>query len=163
MCGVTLMNTPIGRVVAEVMGAKEGVELTEYPSMIRVDGVRLLDFDYAELSDALGFGVRRLRLRGDQLHPLRPHGPPRRQDDPVRQPRGRRRVHRLRPRPRPRPRLRQQIGRQQPCTSKDGDKYFIVDGHITSGTASPANQRNMYGEGFIDCFYDYHKQPQPAE
>ena len=29
MCGVTLMNTPIGRVVAEVMGAKEGVELTE--------------------------------------------------------------------------------------------------------------------------------------
>jgi propane monooxygenase coupling protein len=54
MCGVTLMNTPIGRVVAEVMGAKEGVELTEYPSMIRVDGVRLLDFDYDELSEALG-------------------------------------------------------------------------------------------------------------
>ena len=25
MCGVTLMNTPIGRVVADVMGAKEGV------------------------------------------------------------------------------------------------------------------------------------------
>ena len=54
MCGVTLMNTPIGRVVADVMGAKDGVELTEYPSMIRVDGVRLLDFDYDELTDALG-------------------------------------------------------------------------------------------------------------
>lgn len=54
MCGVTLMNTPIGRVVAEVMGAKDDIELTEYPSMIRVDGKRLLDFDYAELSDALG-------------------------------------------------------------------------------------------------------------
>ncbi|MEV8149774.1 propane 2-monooxygenase effector subunit MimD [Arthrobacter sp. NPDC080073] len=54
MCGVTLMNTPIGRVVADVMGAKEGVDLVEYPSMIRVDAVRLLDFDYAELSDALG-------------------------------------------------------------------------------------------------------------
>ena len=54
MCGVTLMNTPIGRVVADVMGAKEGVDLVEYPSMIRVDGVRLLEFDYAELSDALG-------------------------------------------------------------------------------------------------------------
>ena len=54
MCGVTLMNTPVGRVVAEVMGRKEGVELTEYPSMIRVDGTNLLDFDYAELSDALG-------------------------------------------------------------------------------------------------------------
>jgi propane monooxygenase coupling protein len=54
MCGVTLMNTPIGRVVADVMGAKEGVDLVEYPSMIRVDAVRLLEFDYAELSDALG-------------------------------------------------------------------------------------------------------------
>jgi propane monooxygenase coupling protein len=54
MCGVTLMNTPTGRVVANVMGAKEGVELTEYPSMIRVDGIRLLDFDYDEISEALG-------------------------------------------------------------------------------------------------------------
>jgi propane monooxygenase coupling protein len=54
MCGVTLMNTPVGRVVADVMGAKEGVELTEYPSMIRVDGQRVLDFDYAEITDALG-------------------------------------------------------------------------------------------------------------
>jgi len=53
-CGVTLMNTPVGRVVADVMGAKDSVELTEYPSMIRVDGVGLLDFDYAELTDALG-------------------------------------------------------------------------------------------------------------
>ena len=54
MCGVTLMNTPVGRVVADVMGAKEGVELTEYTSMIRVDGQRVLDFDYAEITDALG-------------------------------------------------------------------------------------------------------------
>lgn len=54
MCGVTLMNTPIGRVVADVMGGKEGVTLVEYPSMIRVDGTRLLEFDYDELSDALG-------------------------------------------------------------------------------------------------------------
>ncbi|HZN84581.1 MAG TPA: MmoB/DmpM family protein [Mycobacterium sp.] len=54
MCGVTLMNTPVGRVVADVMGAKDGVELTEYPSMIRVDGQRVLDFDYAELTEALG-------------------------------------------------------------------------------------------------------------
>ena len=54
MCGVTLMNTPVGRVVADVMGVKDGVELTEYPSMIRVDGQRILDFDYAELTEALG-------------------------------------------------------------------------------------------------------------
>jgi propane monooxygenase coupling protein len=53
-CGVTLMNTPVGRVVADVMGAKDGVELTEYPSMIRVDGERLLEFNYAELTEALG-------------------------------------------------------------------------------------------------------------
>jgi propane monooxygenase coupling protein len=53
-CGVTLMNTPVGRVVADVMGGKEGVELTEYPSMIRVDGIGVLDFDYTELTDALG-------------------------------------------------------------------------------------------------------------
>lgn len=54
MCGVTLMNTPIGRVVADVMGQKEGVDLVEYPSMIRVDGVRLLDFDYDEITAVLG-------------------------------------------------------------------------------------------------------------
>ena len=54
MCGVTLMNTPVGRVVAEVMGRKDGVELTEYPSMIRVDGTQLLSFDYEELTEALG-------------------------------------------------------------------------------------------------------------
>lgn len=54
MCGVTLMNTPIGRVVADVMGQKEGVDLVEYPSMIRVDGVRLLDFDYNEITAVLG-------------------------------------------------------------------------------------------------------------
>ncbi|GAA4666439.1 MmoB/DmpM family protein [Gordonia humi] len=54
MCGVTLMNTPIGRVVADVMGAKDGVSLTEYPSMIRVDGTDRIEFDYDELTDALG-------------------------------------------------------------------------------------------------------------
>ncbi|WP_217996558.1 propane 2-monooxygenase effector subunit MimD [Piscicoccus intestinalis] len=54
MCGVTLMNTPVGRVVAEVMGAKDGVKLVEYTSMIRVDGTNRLDFDYEEITDALG-------------------------------------------------------------------------------------------------------------
>ena len=48
------MNTPVGRVVAEVMGAKDGVKLVEYPSMIRVDGTNRLDFDYEEITDALG-------------------------------------------------------------------------------------------------------------
>ena len=54
MCGVTLMNTPIGRVVAEVMGAKDGVELTEYPSMIRVDAKNRMDVVYSEMDEAAG-------------------------------------------------------------------------------------------------------------
>jgi MmoB/DmpM family. len=53
-CGVTLMNNQNGYVVAEIMGAKPGVEITEYPSMIRVDGTGSLTFDFAEITDALG-------------------------------------------------------------------------------------------------------------
>jgi len=53
-CGVTLMNTSIGQIVAEVMKDKPGVELVEYPSMIRVEGGERLVFDYDELSEALG-------------------------------------------------------------------------------------------------------------
>ncbi len=58
-CGVTLMNTQNGEVVAAVMAAKSNVEITEYPSMIRVDGVGKLTFDYDEISEAVGseFGV----------------------------------------------------------------------------------------------------------
>ncbi len=54
MCGVTLMNNQNGYVVAEVMGAKEGITITEFPSMIRVDGSHKIIFDYQEISDALG-------------------------------------------------------------------------------------------------------------
>ncbi|MFJ7948340.1 MULTISPECIES: propane 2-monooxygenase effector subunit MimD [unclassified Streptomyces] len=54
-CGVTLMNNQNGHVVADVMRAKEHVTVTDYPSMIRVDGERLLTFDFEEISDSLGF------------------------------------------------------------------------------------------------------------
>jgi propane monooxygenase coupling protein len=54
MCGVTLMNNQNGYVVAEVMGAKDGIRISEYPSMIRVDGRNTIVFDYREISDALG-------------------------------------------------------------------------------------------------------------
>lgn len=54
MCGVTLMNNQNGYVVAEVMGAKDGIVITEYPSMIRVDGPNKIVFDYQEISEALG-------------------------------------------------------------------------------------------------------------
>jgi propane monooxygenase coupling protein len=55
MAGVTLMNNQVGYVVAEVMRGKDGVTVTELPSMIRVDGVNRVAFDYAELADALGW------------------------------------------------------------------------------------------------------------
>ena len=54
MCGVTLMNNQIGAVVAKVMTGKPGVTVTPLPSMIRVDAVRRMDFDYDEISEALG-------------------------------------------------------------------------------------------------------------
>jgi predicted TIM-barrel fold metal-dependent hydrolase len=47
--------------------------------------------------------------------------------------------------------------------SKDGENYFIVDGHIHFWDASPTNQANRYGEGFIKCFYDYHRNLSPQE
>lgn len=54
MCGVTLMNNQIGVVVAEVMKTKPGVRVTPLPSMIRVDAVNRMEFDYDEISEALG-------------------------------------------------------------------------------------------------------------
>ena len=53
--GVTLMNNQVGYVVAEVMRGKDNVTITELPSMIRVDGVNKVDFDYEEIADALGW------------------------------------------------------------------------------------------------------------
>jgi propane monooxygenase coupling protein len=53
--GVTLMNNQVGYVVAEVMRGKENIVITELPSMIRVDGVNKIDFDYEEIAEALGW------------------------------------------------------------------------------------------------------------
>ena len=53
--GVTLMNNQVGYVVANVMRGKADVTVTELPSMIRVDGVNRVDFDYEEIADALGW------------------------------------------------------------------------------------------------------------
>ncbi len=47
--------------------------------------------------------------------------------------------------------------------SAAGDEYFIVDGHMHWWDASPANQKNEYGKGFISCFYDYHSGLSPKE
>jgi predicted TIM-barrel fold metal-dependent hydrolase len=45
----------------------------------------------------------------------------------------------------------------------DGTQYYVVDGHVHFWDASPANQKNVYGKGFIDCFYAYHKNLSPPE
>jgi propane monooxygenase coupling protein len=53
-CGVTLMNNQVGAVVAQVMATHENVTVRNLPSMIRVDAVGRMDFDYDEISEALG-------------------------------------------------------------------------------------------------------------
>jgi hypothetical protein len=45
---------------------------------------------------------------------------------------------------------------------KDGQRYFVVDGHTHFWDARPEN-RNRLGEGFIKCFYDYHRNLGPEE
>ena len=54
MAGVTLMNNQVGAVVAQVMKEKPNVTVTFLPSMIRVDAVGRMDFDFDEISEALG-------------------------------------------------------------------------------------------------------------
>jgi propane monooxygenase coupling protein len=54
MCGVTLMNSQVGVVVARVMEQQENVTVTHLPSMIRVDAKGRMDFVYDEISEALG-------------------------------------------------------------------------------------------------------------
>jgi propane monooxygenase coupling protein len=54
MCGITLMNDQVGEVIADVMKVKPGVTATYLPSMIRLDAVDRMTFDYDELAEALG-------------------------------------------------------------------------------------------------------------
>jgi len=53
-CGVTLMNNQVGAVVAQVMAKHPNVTTRALPSMIRVDAIGRMDFDYDEISEALG-------------------------------------------------------------------------------------------------------------
>lgn len=45
----------------------------------------------------------------------------------------------------------------------NGEEIFVVDAHTHLWDASPANQRNKYGRGWIDCFYAYHKNLSPPD
>ena len=53
-CGVTLMDTQVGHAVAAALKDKPGVTVTYTRSMIRVDADRRLEFDFEELSEAVG-------------------------------------------------------------------------------------------------------------
>jgi propane monooxygenase coupling protein len=53
-CGVTLMNNQVGHTVADAMRGKPDVTVRELPSMIRIDAIGRVEFNFDELSDALG-------------------------------------------------------------------------------------------------------------
>jgi uncharacterized protein len=48
--------------------------------------------------------------------------------------------------------------------SPDGAEYYVVDGHVHFWDASNENYRNQtYADGWIRCFYDYHRNLSPAD
>jgi propane monooxygenase coupling protein len=53
-CGVTMISGVDGNTVAEVMEGKPGVKVSRFPAMLRIDGENMLEFDMAELAEALG-------------------------------------------------------------------------------------------------------------
>jgi uncharacterized protein len=42
-----------------------------------------------------------------------------------------------------------------------GEEIFVIDGHTHFWDGSPANQKNIHGKQFIDCFYAYHANLSP--
>ncbi len=48
-------------------------------------------------------------------------------------------------------------------TTASGEDVFIIDGHVHLWDASPENVSNKYGQGFINCFYDYHRNLSPED
>jgi propane monooxygenase coupling protein len=53
-CGVTLMDNQLGHDVAAAMKGKPGVEVTYLPSMIRIDADKRIEFNFDELTEAIG-------------------------------------------------------------------------------------------------------------
>lgn len=47
--------------------------------------------------------------------------------------------------------------------TKNGEDIFIIDGHVHFWDGSKANQKNVHGTQFIDCFYAYHSALSPPE
>ena len=137
------MNNQVGAVVAEVMKAQgrrdgDAAAVDDPGGRGRPDGLRLRrDLRGARRGAGL---LRRRRVRGEHVDPLRPDDPRGRPDDHVRQPRGRGRVHRLRPERRATNRTGPGPTHQpeeEPVYEKDGEKYFVVDSHMHFWDASP--------------------------
>ncbi len=43
-----------GNIIADVMSKKPNVKITRFPAIIRIDGVKMLEFDMEEIGEALG-------------------------------------------------------------------------------------------------------------
>jgi propane monooxygenase coupling protein len=54
MCGVTLMNSQVGVLIANVLARADNVKVTHLPSMIRVDGHGRFDLVYADVDEEAG-------------------------------------------------------------------------------------------------------------
>jgi uncharacterized protein len=47
--------------------------------------------------------------------------------------------------------------------TRNGERIFVLDGHVHMWDASPENSINRWGEGWIECFYSYHRAQSPPE
>ena len=47
--------------------------------------------------------------------------------------------------------------------TKTGEDIFVIDGHTHFWDGSPANQKNIHGKQFIECFFAYHTNLSPPE
>ena len=52
--GVTMSASIEGNAIGDLMSEKEGVEVTKYPAMLRIDGGKILEFDMGEIAEYLG-------------------------------------------------------------------------------------------------------------
>ncbi|MDN5854050.1 MAG: amidohydrolase [Actinomycetia bacterium] len=44
---------------------------------------------------------------------------------------------------------------------KNGEKYYVVDSHVHIWDGRKENQKNVHGQEFVDCFFDYHTNLSP--
>ncbi len=52
--GVTFSQSVEGNAIADLMERKEGIEVTRFPAMIRIDADNRLEFDLEEIEEELG-------------------------------------------------------------------------------------------------------------